>query len=98
MATFRNLALPQTGGLIRRAGGVSPELPNGAPLRLLSIVIPAHNEEGCICSTIEHLHLELRLRNVPHEIVAVDDGSTDSTWQKLLELREHIPVLRPVQN
>jgi hypothetical protein len=58
------------------------ELPNGAPLRLLSVVIPAHNEQGCICSTVEHLHLELRLHNVPHEIVAVDDGSTDSTWQK----------------
>ena len=39
------------------------------PLRLFSVVIPAHNEEGCIASTVEHLHLELRLQNVPHEIV-----------------------------
>jgi dolichol-phosphate mannosyltransferase len=69
-----------------------------APLRLLSVVIPAHNEEGCIASTVEHLHLELRLQNVPHEIVVVDDGSTDATWQKLLSLREHISTLRPVQN
>src|SRR5713101_1646979 len=68
------------------------------PLLLLSVVIPAHNEEGCIASTVEHLHLELRLRNVPHEIVVVDDGSTDSTWQKLLELCKHIPVLKLVQN
>jgi dolichol-phosphate mannosyltransferase len=45
-----------------------------APLRLLSILIPARNESGCIASTIEHLHLELRLHNVPHEIVVVDDG------------------------
>ncbi len=69
-----------------------------APLRLLSVVIPAHNEEGCIASTVEHLHLELRLQNVPHEIVVVDDGSTDATWQKLLGLREHIFALKPVQN
>jgi dolichol-phosphate mannosyltransferase len=68
------------------------------PLRLLSVVIPAHNEEGCICSTVEHLHLELRLRNVPHEILVVDDGSTDSTWQKLLQLKGHMPELAPVQN
>ncbi len=68
------------------------------PLRLLSVVIPAHNEEGCIASTVEHLHLELRLQNVPHEIVVVDDGSTDATWQKLLSLCEHISTLRPVQN
>jgi dolichol-phosphate mannosyltransferase len=71
---------------------------NREALRLLSIVIPALNEEGCICSTVEHVHLELRLRNVPHEIVVVDDGSTDSTWQKLLDLCGHIPALRPVQN
>src|ERR1700751_2564883 len=69
-----------------------------APLRLLSVVIPAHNEEGCIASTVEHLHLELRLQNVPHEIVVVDDGSTDATWPKILGLREHISALKPVQN
>jgi dolichol-phosphate mannosyltransferase len=61
-------------------------------------VIPAHNEEGCITTTVEHLHLELRLRNVPHEIVVVDDGSTDATWQKLLSLREHISTVMSVQN
>src|SRR5258707_13006822 len=72
--------------------------PIGAALTLLSVIIPAHNEEGSISSTVEHLHLELRLQNVPHEIVVVDDGSTDSTWQKLLELSGHIPTLNPVQN
>jgi dolichol-phosphate mannosyltransferase len=72
--------------------------PNAIGLTLLSVIIPAHNEEGCIRSTVEHLHLELRLRNVPHEIVVVDDGSTDSTWQKLLDLCGHIPALRPVKN
>ena len=45
-----------------------------SPLTLLSIVIPARNEEGCIGSTVEHLHLELRLNNVPHEIVVVDES------------------------
>src|ERR1700739_913038 len=69
-----------------------------APLPLLSVVIPAHNEEGCIASTVEHLHLELRLQNVPHEIVVVDDGSSDATWMKILGLREHISTLKPVQN
>lgn len=72
--------------------------PNAVSLTLLSVVIPAHNEEGCIDSTVEHLHLELRMRNVPHEIIVVDDGSTDATWQKLLDLGSHIQELRPVQN
>lgn len=77
----------------RPAGGA--ERP---PLQLLSVVIPARDEEHCIASTLEHLHLELRMRQVPHEIVVVDDGSTDGTWPLLTSLCERIPALRPVQN
>jgi dolichol-phosphate mannosyltransferase len=68
------------------------------PLSLLSIVIPARDEEGSIRSAVEHLHLELSLHNVPHEIVVVDDGSSDETWEILSELRKRIPELHPVQN
>ncbi len=68
------------------------------PLKLLSVVIPARDEEGCIVSTVEHLHLELNLNAIAHEIIVVDDGSTDTTWEKLQELQTHISALRPVQN
>ena len=69
-----------------------------AALSLLSVVIPARDEEDCIASTVEHLHIELRLRNVPHEIIVVDDGSTDRTWKLLQELAAKLPELHPVQN
>ncbi len=69
-----------------------------AALRLLTVVIPALDEEGCIASTVEHLHLELRLAGIPHEIVVVDDGSSDATWQILLDLTERIPELKPLRN
>jgi len=74
---------------------------NAAPerkLKLLSIVIPARDEEGCVASTVEHLHIELRLREVPHEIVVVDDGSSDRTWEILQQLQARVPNLAPVQN
>ena len=67
-------------------------------LKLLSVVIPARDEEGCIASTVEHLHVELRLRGVPHEIVVVDDGSSDSTWEILSALQKRIPALVPIRN
>jgi dolichol-phosphate mannosyltransferase len=56
------------------------------------------NEEGCILSTVQHLHLELQLHAVPHEIVVVDDGSTDRTWDLLMALQRKIPCLSPVRN
>jgi len=75
----------------------SSETPSQS-LSLLSVVIPARDEEGCIASTVEHLHLELKMNGVPHEIVVVDDGSSDHTWSILTELREKIAELNPVQN
>lgn len=68
------------------------------PLQLFSIVIPARDEEGCITATVEHLDVEMRVRGVPHEIVVVDDGSRDRTWEILGELKARIPALVPVQN
>ncbi len=77
---------------------MSDPSPKLAPLKLLSVVIPARDEAGCICSTVEHLHVELRINNVPHEIIVVDDGSTDGTWDKLTDLQTRLPILRPLQN
>ncbi len=68
------------------------------PLELLSVVIPARDEEGCIAATVERLHLELRLNHVAHEIVVVDDGSADRTWAILQELAGRISELRPQRN
>ena len=68
------------------------------PLKLLSIVIPARDEEGCIISTVEHLHLELNLNAIAHEIIVVDDGSSDSTWEKLQDLATRVNELKPIQN
>jgi dolichol-phosphate mannosyltransferase len=76
-----------------------PALPDARePIRLLSVVIPAQNEAGCIASTVEHLYVELRLQHINHEIVVVDDGSTDATWDILQQTIAHVPTLRPVRN
>src|SRR5580704_1129706 len=76
----------------------SPAPSAAAPeLKLLSVVIPARDEEGCIASTVEHLHLELRLNEIDHEIIVVDDGSTDRT-AAIVQSMAHIPKLLLVNN
>lgn len=67
-------------------------------LRLLTVVIPARDEEGCIRSTVRHLHLELNLKSIEHEIIVVDDHSSDQTWNILTELLSDVPTLRPLRN
>lgn len=67
-------------------------------LSLLSIIIPARDEEGCIASTVEHLNVELKLRGVPHEIVVVDDGSSDRTWEILQTEAAKMPELHALRN
>jgi dolichol-phosphate mannosyltransferase len=83
-------------GTERRRKPRQPE-PQDA-IRLLSIVIPARDEEGRVGATVEHLYVELRLRLIEHEIVVVDDGSTDNTWMTLQQAMLRVPTLRPVQN
>jgi dolichol-phosphate mannosyltransferase len=68
------------------------------PLRMLSVIIPARNEEGCIASTVEHLYVELRISRIEHEIIVIDDGSTDNTWGALSALRSRVPTLVALQN
>ena len=67
-------------------------------LRKLSVVIPARDEQDCIVSTVEHLHLELRLNGIDHEIIVVDDGSTDNTWRVLATTSTRVRTLRPIRN
>ena len=80
---------------------MAPQGPPDATLQKLSklsVVIPARNEEGCIASTVEHLHVELRLHGIPHEILVVNDGSSDRTGPILEELKTRIPELVPISN
>jgi dolichol-phosphate mannosyltransferase len=67
-------------------------------LHLLSVVIPARDEETCIASTVSHLHLELQLNQIEHEIIVVDDGSRDQTATVVARLGQQIPEVRLVKN
>lgn len=59
----------------------------------LSIIIPAHNEEGSIIETISTLYDVLQKEHIDHEIIVINDNSKDKTEQTLKELQESIPSL-----
>lgn len=67
------------------------------PLKLLSLLIPACNEEDCVASTVEQIEAELSLRAVPHEIIVVEDGSSDRTWEIVSDLKKRISSLNLVR-
>lgn len=68
------------------------------PLRLFSVIIPARDEEESLPSTVTEIHQTFQKEGIPHEIVVVDDGSSDRTWAVLQELKTKVPTLAPVQN
>jgi len=53
---------------------------------MLSLVIPAYNEEESIPLLYEKLNQVLQRLKEDYEIIFVDDGSTDGTYEKLKEL------------
>ncbi len=64
----------------------------------LSLVIPAHNEEGCIEETIIKFHQTLKKNKIPHEILVINDNSKDSTEDILKRLKKDISELRYINN
>lgn len=58
----------------------------------LAVVLPAYNESGNLGPLIAEI--DAALKDVPHEIVVTDDGSTDDTQARLIALKTEFPQLR----
>jgi dolichol-phosphate mannosyltransferase len=65
---------------------------------VLSVVIPAHNEEGCIEGTVRALAGKLTAEGIKHDVVVVNDHSRDSTEAILKKLTVELPGVRYVNN
>jgi glycosyltransferase involved in cell wall biosynthesis len=62
----------------------------------VSLVIPAHNEQENLPTLLEACRTALSAYPGDHEIVLIDDGSTDGTQSLLRELSAQEPMLRPL--
>lgn len=48
---------------------------------MLSVVIPAFNEQETVAAAAEKISDVLNTAEIPHELVFIDDGSKDRTWE-----------------
>ena len=64
----------------------------------LSLIIPAHNEEGCIEETINEHYQALTKRKIRHEILVINDCSNDGTEEILKRLSKKIESVRYQNN
>jgi dolichol-phosphate mannosyltransferase len=60
----------------------------------LSVVIPAHDEEQAIGSTVEAVIAALDAAEIEHEVLVIDDASTDRTAVEISRLAEQHPAVR----
>jgi dolichol-phosphate mannosyltransferase len=64
----------------------------------LSVVIPAHNEEDSVAKVVALLINTLAAEKIDHEVIVVNDNSTDHTEAILQDLQRLYPTLRCINN
>ena len=65
---------------------------------LISIIIPAYNEESRITKTLDTITEYLQQNNINAEIIVVDDGSSDATAQVANQPDKNIKVIKQPKN
>ena len=74
------------GCAVRRLRFTPERFEEPATPRTVSVVVPTFNRWSCLAQTLEALAVQTRR---PDEVIVVDDGSTDQTWERLWEWRAH---------
>ncbi|HEU4631181.1 MAG TPA: glycosyltransferase family 2 protein [Gemmatimonadaceae bacterium] len=64
----------------------------------VSVLVPAKDEAENLPLFMEEAEATFARAAVRYEVVVIDDGSTDGTWQVLQELAGRYPFLRPVRH
>lgn len=63
---------------------------------MLSVVIPAFNEQEMVPAAAEQIDGILSRAGIPHELIFIDDGSRDATWAEIRAESEHRDTVRGV--
>ena len=63
----------------------------------VSIVIPLFNEEESLPELMTWIHRVVTENNLSHEVIMIDDGNTDHSWQIIEQLRSTYPQLKGIR-
>lgn len=63
----------------------------------LSIVVPLYNEDESVAPLVEAIKNVADRMDQPYEIILIDDGSQDRTWERILRLKTDILNLRAIK-
>ncbi len=74
---------------------LSPDRPRSRPL--ISVVVPVFNESESVAALVAEI-VAAAVETPIHEIIYVDDGSTDDTLRRLVEQMRIVPTLRAVRH
>ncbi|MBP1615201.1 MAG: glycosyltransferase family 2 protein [Bacteroidetes bacterium] len=64
----------------------------------LSVIIPAYNEENSLAKTVHSFYDKLLEEKIEHEILVINDNSTDNTLGVLENLKKEVSTLRYLTN
>ncbi len=64
----------------------------------LSVILPAYNEAGGIEQVVRDIDQLLESEHIAHEIICVENGSTDTTYAILQRLAGELPTFRLIQS
>lgn len=63
---------------------------------LLSVIIPAYNEELMIKKAATVIGAILEQESIPYELIFVNDGSKDATWEKIKEVQAENSIVKGI--
>ncbi len=61
-------------------------------------MVPALNEQDNVDALVQQVREHVCDAGIDAELIVVDDGSDDLTWQRLSELQAQFPWLRPIRH
>ena len=63
----------------------------------ISVVIPVYNEDESLPELLAWIERVMRENSLSYEVILVDDGSTDRSWEVITELRHANPSIKGIK-